>query len=136
MTKEMKIIKDIIKVECLGDMNNNMSRLLVETCCVESDLGQTSSNIMQMEDATRQDIITHYLRPKEGWFRQHLRNCSLNKPYFCIHMAKIHYLRTGVDIPDSRLERAKLWKKSYNTHLGKGTVEDYMEKSQLYLGDE
>lgn len=120
----------------LGNYDPNMVKMLQETCAVESDYGQTSDNIMQMEDATRKDIVVHYLRLEDGWFKDYMMNQPLRDVRYCITMAMIHYIRTGRTIPGTRLERAKLWKEKYNTYLGKGTVEDYMFKAQLHLGDE
>lgn len=132
------MIAEIIAAVCLmtGNYDPNMEKLLLETCAVESDMGQTSRNIMQMEEATRQDIITHWIRPNDPRWEKFLRDQPLSNKQFCVFTAKIHYLRTRVEIPDTRLERAKLWKSRYNTHLGKGTVADYMYKAQLHLGDE
>ena len=39
-------------------------------------------------------------------------------------------------IPSTRLERAKMWKKYYNTESGKGTIDHYMSQAQKFVGDE
>lgn len=39
-------------------------------------------------------------------------------------------------IPLTRLERAEMWKKYYNSSKGKGTVQHYMQQSLIFLGEE
>jgi len=133
----MIILKALIIMSCVWGglpLDNNSLDLLMETCAVESDLGQTSTNIMQMEEATRVDMIINYIAYNPQY--NDLINTDINYPVDCIRLARLHYIRTGVEVPSTRLERAHLWKNRYNTHLGKGTVEDYMNKAQLHLGDE
>jgi len=133
----MIILKALIIMACVyGDLpiTTNSLYLLMETCAVESDMGQTSKNIMQMEEATRRDMIINYIAYNPQFIR--LVNTDINNPIDCIQLAMLHYIRTGEKIPDTRIGRAHLWKNRYNTHLGKGTVDDYMNKAQYYLGDE
>ena len=42
--------------------------------------------------------------------------------------ARLHYLRVAEAVPDDLRGQAGYWKKYYNTRLGKGTVEGYMDK--------
>jgi len=39
-------------------------------------------------------------------------------------------------IPKTRIQRAKMWKTFYNSKLGKGTVEHYMQQSLKFIGEE
>lgn len=39
-------------------------------------------------------------------------------------------------IPNTRLDRAKMWKTFYNSKLGRGTVEHYMQQSLKFIGEE
>lgn len=130
------IIQALIILSCMWSglpLSQDDLSLLEETMCVESDFGRTSTNIMQMEEETRQDIINHYIRYNPEY--NHLIKGDLDDPIYCISMARLHYIRTGVVTPGTRLERAKLWKSRFNTYLGKGTVTDYLYKAHLYLGD-
>jgi len=47
---------------------------------------------------------------------------------FACLMARVHYLRVSEAVPDDLRGQAGYWKRYYNTRLGKGTVEGYMEK--------
>lgn len=133
----MIILKALIIMSCVWGglpLNQNSLDLLMETCAVESDLGQTSDNIMQMEEETKNDMILNYIAYHPEY--NNLIDTNIYYPTDCIRLARLHYIRTGIEVPSTRLERAHLWKNRYNTRLGKGTVEDYMYKAQLYLGDE
>ena len=53
-------------------------------------------------------------------------------PLLATIFARLHYkLRPGA-IPQTLVERAEYWKKHYNSVLGKGTVEHYIESSLKY----
>lgn len=53
-------------------------------------------------------------------------------PLLATIFARLHYkLRPGA-IPQTLAERAEYWKKHYNSILGKGTVEHYIESSLKY----
>jgi hypothetical protein len=43
-------------------------------------------------------------------------------------MARVHYLRVSEAVPEDLRGQAGYWKRYYNTRLGKGTVEGYMDK--------
>lgn len=47
--------------------------------------------------------------------------------------ARLHYLRVAEAVPDDLRGQAGYWKKYYNTRLGKGTVEGYMDKWRQYV---
>jgi len=120
--------------------DKNAVDLLMETCAVESDfmtynkqIGGPALGIFQMEPDTLHDIRVNYIK-----YRPELREFlegNLLDVEFAIIAARIHYMRVSTPIPSTRLLRAKYWKQYYNTHLGRGTVEKYMEKAQRYLGD-
>jgi len=42
--------------------------------------------------------------------------------------ARLHYLRVAEAVPEDLRGQAGYWKKYYNTRLGKGTIEGYMDK--------
>lgn len=42
--------------------------------------------------------------------------------------ARLHYLRVSESVPDDLRGQAAYWKRYYNTRLGKGTIEGYMQK--------
>ena len=120
--------------------NQNAVELLMETCAVESDfmtynkqINGPALGIFQMEPDTLHDIRENYIKYRPE-LHEFLEGNLLDIEYAII-MARIHYMRVSTSIPSTRLLRAKYWKKHYNTHLGKGTVDKYMEKAQRYLGE-
>lgn len=45
--------------------------------------------------------------------------------------ARLHYLRVAESVPDDLRGQAGYWKRYYNTRLGKGTIEGYMDKFRM-----
>jgi len=131
--------------------------LLLGTAAVESDLvhrrqlgGGPARGLWQMEPATADDIIRNYVYytwARFVWLRGFVRdNCleyfiSLSHALayhlerfdnFACAMARIHYLRVRDPIPTELVEIAKYWKDFYNTPLGAGTVDEFLEKWELH----
>lgn len=108
--------------------------------------------IFQMEPGTHDDIIDNFIR-----YHEHLRNAWVNmrkavRPQakqlvldleYAIFMARCHYLRDSAKIPSPQYitignesipdprwlyELAEYYKRVWNTHLGKATVEDAVTK--------
>ncbi len=49
-------------------------------------------------------------------------------------MCRIHYLRVKEPLPDIHpVTMGSYWKKYYNTELGKGTVEEFVENWNKYI---
>lgn len=148
------LLAAVIWMVCFNNnlpVNQNVVDLLLETCAVESDFGKydkqlnggPARGIFQMEPNTAEDIIINYVeyRPElyditDPWLDKGPMSRTLLDSRFAVIMARIHYLRVDASVPSTRLERAKYWKNHYNTRLGKGTVDKYLEKAQHYLGDE
>jgi hypothetical protein len=133
------LITDVLKEADL--YSRSAVELLMLTAAVESKLGTyieqitgPALGIFQMEPNTEGDIWEHYLDYKPGLadivkgFSGNFINPELdlkaNLTYQII-MARIHYLRIPEPLPDADDVEglARYWKKYYNTHLGKGTVE-------------
>jgi hypothetical protein len=121
--------------------------LLMLTAAVESNLGVflkqirgPALGVFQMEPNTEKDIWKNYLATRsnlrilmEGFMMQSTSTPNLdlraNLPYQ-IAMARVHYRRVSEPLPP-RATPALLgayWKKHYNTHLGRGTVEESIKK--------
>ena len=49
-------------------------------------------------------------------------------------MARVHYLRVPAPIPNTQAGRAEYWKRWYNTHLGAGTTDGYLERYRQHFG--
>lgn len=136
---------DLIKYEDERDVE-----LLMLTAAVESNLGQyirqkgggPALGIFQMEPDTEQDIWRNYIanRKELDWsvvdYCTNIQDDSeleWNLAY-AILMARIHYLRKPGKIPpaDDIEGLADYYKRHYNTHLGKSTVEKAIVKYNKY----
>lgn len=121
--------------------------LLMMTAAVESQFGTylkqikgPARGVFQMEPATEKDIWENYLRYKptlaatvRKYSSGHPDELRFNLAYGIL-MARILYLRTPEGIPsvDDKKALASYWKKWYNTHMGKGTVEKALAAYQTY----
>jgi hypothetical protein len=122
--------------------------ILLGTAAVESDMGRyvTQINgpalgIFQMEPTTYIDICKNVI--PSYWHK--LKNVILPQdPIFLkydlhleIIMCRLQYARFPNKLPAATdiEEQAALWKLLYNTPLGKGTKEKYIEKYKQYIGD-
>lgn len=122
-------------------------KLMLLTIAVESD-GATyimqkkgpAIGIYQMEPATYNDIWQNYLKSNASKllimlsnFDAHGMPSEYRMAYdlrFATAMARLHYFRVKEPLPPANNIKAiaQYWKKYYNTHLGKGTVEKAIEK--------
>jgi hypothetical protein len=91
---------------------------------------------MQMEPATEKDIWDHYLqyntvyrsyvKTETGVICPDAHALESNLSYSIV-MARTHYLRQPGAIPVTIEGQAAYWKQYYNTPLGVGTEEEYMQ---------
>ena len=121
--------------------------LLLGTACQESHAGEYirqlgckgevgAFGIYQMELATHNDIWDNYLKYKDDLALKvsklkcptmtDAQNLEYNLAY-ATAMCRIHYYRVKEAIPEGTYGQAQYWKKYYNTELGKGTVEEYLQ---------
>lgn len=125
--------------------------LLMGTCAQESALGTfrrqlgggPAVGIMQMEPATYKDIVNHYLRFKPCLAENIMKVAGLKEwtdaeemvmnDRLSIAMARVHYLRVKSPIPQDLSGWARYWKNHYNTRLGKGTEEEFIENYERYV---
>ena len=140
-------IQRIIK-ETLQHMNLDSidaRSLIYSTGKAESDYktlqqydGGPALGFFQMEPATCRDIWENYVmyRPKYrdklyalGFDDGALEFCLLSNVGLQTALCRLHYRRVPSALPKaSNLEaQAKYWKKNYNTELGKGTIEHFIE---------
>ncbi len=115
--------------------------LLVATATAESlrgtyvvQKGGPALGVYQMEPATHSDIWNNFLAYKDELYElledEYTDELDLtaNLRYATI-MARLHYYRVKEPLPaaDDLEAQARYWKDHYNTHLGKGTVDHFME---------
>lgn len=125
--------------------------LLLGTAAQESRFGTyihqingPALGVFQMEPATEEDIWTHFLTYKP-YLRDMVKKSTGVKqpdPYhlrgnllYQIAMARLHYYRVPEPLPPSTdiMGMAMYWKQHYNTHLGRGTVEEFQKNYTRYV---
>lgn len=140
----------------IGRYSEDAEELLLGTALVESNLSWLAQNrgpalgVFQMEPRTHKDIWRNYLAHRHTL--RELVHClttmdSLNGtlPFheelafnlrYSAALARIHYLRIPEPLP-SRLsvwDMASYWKRHYNTELGAGRPEDFVNRYNIYAG--
>ncbi len=131
--------------------------LLVGIACAESNCGEfvyqvvgPARGVFQMEPPTERDVWDNFLhfRPKLGYLIQELMLGQKNddpqslswSPFYAAAMARVQIFRYPEMVPnpdylskdDYFLALGELWKLRYNTPLGKGTVNGFVEKVRRY----
>lgn len=103
--------------------------------------GGPAQGVFQMEPATHADIWQNYLAYKPDLAKK-VNELSLLGPgdipqmtgnmYYAAAMCRVHYRRVPKALPEAGdLEaQADYWKEFYNTFLGAGTVDEYIENYQ------
>ena len=98
--------------------------------------GGPALGVCQMEPATHDDIFDNYLN-----YRPELRSLVMaltvtgeademvTNLAYAVAMCRVHYLRVPHPLPEAGdvAGMAAYWKNFYNTPLGAGTVEEYIE---------
>jgi len=145
------MIADALKELNTGQVkmdSNSAIELLIGTWAVESNGGHFLRQIgggpalsaWQVERATFNDIINRI--PKH--FSDVLSNTIgkvvasddfpkiENDHKFASQICRLKYYLCPGELPYNLIERAKYWKKYYNTPLGAGTVDKYISKYNTY----
>ena len=152
MKMDKKQLRDLISLTLKKiDLHSESAvELLLGTAAQESRLGEyirqlrngPALGIFQMEPDTFKDILDRYLLRKPELFEK-IKAVSGIDCYkveylewnlvFAICMSRVFYLRIPEAIPADLTDQAAYWKKYYNTHLGKGTVQEYIDNYKLYV---
>lgn len=116
--------------------------LVIGTAAQESILGTyikqirgPALGIYQCEPETHADIIR--------WLKNNVRLCNvvdaavgglrsnderlMHDLRYATVICRLHYFRRPGAIPDTLRGQAAYWKRHYNTHLGKGTIDQYVD---------
>jgi hypothetical protein len=137
----------------LGLGGGGASELLLGTALVESGLvhrrqlgGGPARGLFQMEPRTHDDIWDNFLRYRVELAArvQQLLNSESddrhraleNNDRYAAAMARVHYLRMPAALPSpgDRRGQAEYWKRHYNTALGAGSVEKYLQAWSTTFG--
>lgn len=130
--------------------SDNALNLLLGTCAQESAFGKyrkqlgggPALGIFQMEPATFRDICDNFLRYKPELISKIQKisqvdsfepNDLVNNDKLAICFARIHYLRVKSSIPSDISGWAKYWKQHYNTRLGKGTEDEFIQNFKMFV---
>ncbi len=129
----------------IGLWSEAAENLLLGTAAQESQMGRylrqiqgPALGIYQCEPATHQDIWDNYLIYKGPLLGAVTKLIVLHMPrteqlawnlMYATAIARVHYLRIKEPLPaaDDVVSLGCYWKNHYNTHLGKGTVEEYVK---------
>lgn len=149
-------IKTIIKYTLIKmDMNSEEAcALIYETGMAESGYraleqkGGPALGFFQCEPNTADDILKNYVifrasisqkllelglpakvlaDIKSKDYMDVLKYSILTNIALQVAFCRLKYRRNPAPIPTTKKERAKYWKKIYNTELGKGTVKHYID---------
>ena len=98
--------------------------------------------LFQMEPATFNDIVNNYLKYHPNIVAK-IKQISrinvfssvylINNDALAICMCRIHYLRVTEPLPNNLPGWAAYWKKWYNTPLGKGTEQQFINDFNRYI---
>lgn len=143
------VIRPVLK--SLNALDANSERMVLGTACKESECGRflkqldggPALGIYQMETATHDDLWVNFLanRPTlahtiKGWMFGHtLLNADemMGNLYYATAMCRVFYLRVPEIIPATLHEQAEYWKRHYNTALGAGTAEEYIQAWRRFV---
>ena len=135
-----------VALDHIGLYSKAAENLIMGTGAQESHLSYLKQikgpavGLFQMEPATYKDIWDNYLAHKPE-LADLLRSLAGVKPgqiphvnmmmgnlYYAAAMCRVYYLRKPEPLPDADDVdgMAAYWKKYYNTHLGKGTEEEFV----------
>lgn len=137
----------------LGELSDAAVALLLNTARQESRLSfltQLSNGpargLWQMEPATHDDIWQNFLAYRDelaakvrmlaiGTRKVPDAEQMVGNLFYACAMARVHYLRVPQALPEADdLEgQAHYWKTYYNTHAGRGTVEEFLEKADMLV---
>jgi hypothetical protein len=140
---------NLIRVTLTGAPFPHISRaipLLLGTCAQESAFEYTrqfnngpARGYMMCEPATESDVWSNFLAYQSELRECFLIRCGMTEPnvealehnmVYQVLMARTHYLRCDPDpLPAAKdlAAQARSWKAYYNTPLGHGTEEQYIE---------
>jgi hypothetical protein len=145
----------MVQTQIDPNQNQTLVNLLLGTAAVETDLGRNFGNqlhdrgLFQINKHTKKDIVNRVLfKPKMKVFKRvydkYVSYYNSKQLQSIVEFQALLALIYYVDKLGNRLYRIKnepwelawVWKKYYNTHLGRGTTEDFYNKYQMYIEGE
>ncbi len=133
--------------DCIGlGKYGTAKQMIIETAIAETGLGQIEDKtvgagmgITQFDDKPFQDIRDRSIKLRDKILKELHIDISLVEwddlrynQFLALLFTRLLYWLKGDPIPQTIEERAAYWKLHYNTKLGKGTVEHYLEMNRNY----
>ena len=138
-------------LEVIGLWSQDAENLVMGTAAQESRLkyikqlgGGPALGLFQMEPRTHDDIWKNYLAFKPEWEDQVMRMTTFGvydgypdagemvwNLRYAAAMCRLHYRRQKGVIPSTVAGQAAYWKRHFNTHLGKGTEQEFINNYAL-----
>ena len=132
----------------IGLYSKSAERLILATALAESNLtyikqigGGPALGLFQMEPATERDIWDHYLnrsdrkelKKRVKALKFDLDGQMIGNLYYATAMCRIHYFRIKEKLPkpDDVSGMARYWKKYYNTPVGAGTEQKFIDRTRV-----
>lgn len=130
--------------DCIGHGSTGYGvPLLVETCAAETLMGGAAdgtlyaagAGVAQVDEGTFDWLKDRYQNHSIAQRIKKEFNVDLSRvayreldfsPLLSLIFCRLRYWVVPVPIPTTRPERARYWKKHYNTVAGKGTADEYM----------
>ncbi len=125
--------------------NGHGVRMLVETCAAETLLGKAKDNtlygagagVSQVDKGTFVWLQEKFM--KRSVASKILKEFNINlglvqyneldfSPLLSLIFCRLRYMTVSEKIPATQALRAEYWKKHYNSSLGKGTPQEYLER--------
>lgn len=144
------ILKPALKYLGVDFMGESAERLLMGTAAQESgfkyirQLNGPALGFFQMEPATLEDLYDNYLSYRPTLLN-HLEDLRGRFPsrsavlqsnlYYAVATCRLQYYRVPAPLPDDLNGIAEYWKEHWNTHLGKGTVDQFLDNYARYVDD-
>lgn len=150
--KQLRSLVVVPVLESLGLHSEAAVDLLMGTCAQESQCGRylkqlgngPAMGIYQMEPATHRDLWENFLhhRPQLADKIAALAGRKGPRPEemignlnYATAMCRVHYFRRPEALPKTLEGQAGYWKKFWNTSLGKGTIQQYLDNWGKYIGE-
>ena len=137
----------------LNMYNESAVNLLLGTAAQESRFGTylkqlgggPAMGIFQMEPATEKDCWDNYLSYRDNIVKRITDLSGITGPnpealqwnlYYSIAMCRVRYYRVPTPLPnaDDIAGLAAYWKQNYNTPAGAGTVNEFIQNYNRYVG--
>lgn len=153
MEHRVEVFRDTVLRPVLRSMNlasHSAELLLLGTIAQESNFkyveqlgGGPGLGLYQMEPATHADIWMNWLVHRRMWLERVQRWGNLEWPSakdlmwnhaYATAMARIHYYRVKEPLPEATpIALGAYWKRHYNTHLGAGTISQFVANYEKFV---